>query len=73
MLDDDTLDNVESIVDDPLCPTVVISREERRKMYEPWKRVIIIKVLGRKVSLNFLRARLARMCIPKGVIRVINC
>lgn len=73
MLDDDTLDNVESIVDDPFCPTVVISREERRKMYEPWKRVIIIKVLGRKVSLNFLRARLARMCIPNGVMKVINC
>ncbi|XP_031095188.1 uncharacterized protein LOC115999480 [Ipomoea triloba] len=33
---------------DPNCPTIPVSKEEKERLRRPWRRTLIIKVLGRK-------------------------
>ncbi|KAJ1393807.1 hypothetical protein SESBI_34691 [Sesbania bispinosa] len=39
-------------VGDPLCPIVRLTDVERESIRIPWKRAILVKVLGRKMTLN---------------------
>ncbi|KAJ1443649.1 hypothetical protein SESBI_00237 [Sesbania bispinosa] len=51
---------------DPLCPEVRLSDEERRMISIPWKRSIIVKVLGRKMTLRYFQARLYKLWEKAG-------
>ncbi|KAJ1384393.1 Endonuclease/exonuclease/phosphatase superfamily [Sesbania bispinosa] len=44
-------------VGDPLCPVVRLTDVERESIIIPWKRAIVVKVLGRKMTLKYFRAR----------------
>ncbi|XP_019181905.1 PREDICTED: uncharacterized protein LOC109177015 [Ipomoea nil] len=57
--------------DDPLCPTIRLSKEEVEMIRAPWQKTLIIKVMGRKVGYAYLRRRLALMWKPKGSLDLI--
>lgn len=51
---------------DPLCLVVCLTREDLVEARLPWKKAVIVKLLGRKVGLMFLRARLRKLWQPTG-------
>ncbi|KAJ1406797.1 Zinc finger, CCHC-type [Sesbania bispinosa] len=55
-----------------LCPLVKLSKSERIGTCIPWKRALIIKLLGKKVSLKFLQGRLQNLWQPKDRMEVID-
>lgn len=48
--DDDELPIPEE--EDDLCPTIVLTREEKARLRKPWKQALIIKLLGRSIELS---------------------
>ncbi|KAJ1394112.1 hypothetical protein SESBI_34415 [Sesbania bispinosa] len=57
---------------DLLCPEVRLSDEECRMISIPWKRSIIVKVLGRKMTLRYFQARLYKLWQPKFRMEIID-
>lgn len=55
---------MEEIDPDPNCPVIPVSKEEKERLRRPWRRTLIVKVLGRKVSYSYLFQRLQRMWKP---------
>ncbi|KAJ1403340.1 Zinc finger, CCHC-type [Sesbania bispinosa] len=55
-----------------LCPTVRLTKSERIGACIPWKRAIIVKLLGKSVSLRFLQGRLQKLWQPAGRMEVID-
>ncbi|XP_031096887.1 uncharacterized protein LOC116001136 [Ipomoea triloba] len=51
---------------DPNCPIIHITKEEKERLRRPWRRTLIIKVLGQKVSYSFLLDRLHKMWKPES-------
>ncbi|KAJ1389959.1 Ribonuclease H domain [Sesbania bispinosa] len=69
------LEEMEEVEEDNLkilCPMVKLSKEERIGACIPWKRAIIIKLLGKRMSLKFLQGRLQRLWQPKERMEVID-
>ncbi|KAJ1379345.1 hypothetical protein SESBI_46977 [Sesbania bispinosa] len=56
----------------PLCPVVILSKEERKRICSPWKRVVIVKLLGRRISLRMLNVHLSKLWQPKSGMEVID-
>ncbi|KAJ1382331.1 hypothetical protein SESBI_44335 [Sesbania bispinosa] len=56
----------------PDCPVVKISRSERKQACDKWKNSVIIKVLGKRVSLKFLQLKLLQLWRLLGEMEVIN-
>nr|GMD45567.1 uncharacterized protein LOC109173568 [Ipomoea batatas] len=58
-------DSNDDIVDgskkDPKCPIISVTKEEKERLRRPWRRSLIIKLLGRKVSYCYLLQKLKRM------------
>ncbi|KAJ1393609.1 hypothetical protein SESBI_34793 [Sesbania bispinosa] len=54
-----------------LCPTVKLSKEDKKGVRFPWKRVVIVKLLGKRVSLRFMQGRLMKMWQPQRRMEVI--
>lgn len=46
---------------DPNCPRIPVTKEEKERLRRPWRRSLILKVLGRKVSYSYLLQRLQTM------------
>lgn len=46
---------------DPLCPVIPVTSKERRNLCKPWRKAIIIKLLGRTVGYRYLYARLPKI------------
>ncbi|XP_019150527.1 PREDICTED: uncharacterized protein LOC109147321 [Ipomoea nil] len=57
--------------DDPLCPTIRLTKEEVEAIRAPWRMALIIKVMGRKVGYTYLLRRLQSMWRPKGSLDLI--
>ncbi|KAJ1428329.1 hypothetical protein SESBI_09060 [Sesbania bispinosa] len=55
-----------------LCPSVKLSKSERLGVCIPWKRALIIKLLGKRVSLKSLQGRLHKLWQPKERMEVID-
>ncbi|XP_019149842.1 PREDICTED: uncharacterized protein LOC109146642 [Ipomoea nil] len=51
--------------DDPLCPTIRLTKMELKAIRAPWRQALIVKVMGRKVGYTYLQRRLASMWKPK--------
>ncbi|KAJ1436793.1 Endonuclease/exonuclease/phosphatase superfamily [Sesbania bispinosa] len=66
--------NLESkgFLGDPLCPVVRLTDEERRGIRIPWKRSIIVKLLGRRMDLRYFQARLYKLWRPKARMEIID-
>lgn len=50
-----------------LCLIVQISRDERKLACEPWKKSIIVKLLGRKFGLRYLKDKLQKNVVTQGL------
>ncbi|KAJ1441833.1 hypothetical protein SESBI_01034 [Sesbania bispinosa] len=56
---------------DPLCPIVKISRHEK-KLSIPWRRAIIVKLLGKRIGLKMLQSRLSKLWQPTSSMDIID-
>ncbi|PNX84577.1 hypothetical protein L195_g040639, partial [Trifolium pratense] len=54
------------------CPEIVLSRYEEKRIQRPWKRGVIVKLLGRRIGYKALETRLKQMWVRKGVINIID-
>ncbi|CAN1747834.1 Ubiquitin C-terminal hydrolase 12 [Linum perenne] len=56
--------------DNPNCPPVRFSAEELREFQRPWKKALIVKVLGHRFPLTDIRSRLNSLWAKQGRIQV---
>ncbi|MCH83894.1 hypothetical protein A2U01_0004722 [Trifolium medium] len=54
------------------CPEFVFSKTEEKRIHRPWRRGVIVKLLGRKIGYKALETRLKQMWVRKGVISIID-
>lgn len=54
------------------CPTINVSKEDFEEWCSPWKKSLIVQVLGKKVSFRFLEAKLHQNWVKAGDIRIID-
>ncbi|XP_019173812.1 PREDICTED: uncharacterized protein LOC109169384 [Ipomoea nil] len=57
--------------DDPICPTIRLTKKEIDAIRAPWKKTLIVKVMGRSVGYAYLLRRLGSMWKPKGSLELI--
>ncbi|XP_019176864.1 PREDICTED: uncharacterized protein LOC109172167 [Ipomoea nil] len=57
--------------DDPLCPTIRLSKKEVEAIRAPGRKALIIKMMGRRVGYAYLRRRLSSMWRSKGSMDLI--
>ncbi|XP_019198959.1 PREDICTED: uncharacterized protein LOC109192712 [Ipomoea nil] len=69
--DDDGEDSDDEADDDPLCPTIRLTKEELEIIRAPWRRALIVKVMGRTVGYAYLLRRLNSIWKPKGSLDLI--
>ncbi|XP_019173837.1 PREDICTED: uncharacterized protein LOC109169411 [Ipomoea nil] len=62
---------IEEENDDPLCPTIRLTKEEVEKIRAPWRKSMILKVLGRRVGYAYMLRRLTSMWKPKSSMDLI--
>jgi hypothetical protein len=43
------------------CPEFVFSKSEEKRIYKPWRRGVIVKLLGRRIGYKALETRLKQM------------
>ncbi|KAJ1416829.1 Zinc finger, CCHC-type [Sesbania bispinosa] len=60
------------VKDDPLCPTIKVTKGEVRVACQPWKKAILVKLLGKRLGMRFLRQRLIKMWQPSGTMEMID-
>ncbi|KAJ7947238.1 reverse transcriptase [Quillaja saponaria] len=68
--DDDMKDLDQGENDD--CPIIFLTKEEKKRIRQPWRESVIIKLLGKKIGYNFLCKKLYQIWKPKGVLKVID-
>jgi hypothetical protein len=54
------------------CPNFVFSKLEEKRIYRPWRRGVIVKLLGRRIGYRALETRLKHMWVRKGVKSIID-
>ena len=47
--------------EDPFCPIIQITKEEKVEICKPWKLALIVKLLGKRLSMQFLHSRLLKI------------
>ncbi|KAJ1413531.1 Ribonuclease H-like superfamily [Sesbania bispinosa] len=82
----DSDDSVESVADreemnenhkivdglELLCPTVKLSKEEKKGVRIPWRRALIVKLIGKRVGFCFMQGRLMKLWNPQRRMEVID-
>ena len=56
----------EGMIDDPKCPIILLSKEEKKRLRQPWKHALIIKMFNSKIGYMSLMKRLKRKWELKG-------
>lgn len=69
---DEELQDMDESQLDPLCPSIPVSTEERMKLCKPWRKAVIIKLLGRKIGYKFLIGRSSRLWSLVGAFELID-
>jgi hypothetical protein len=59
-------------VGDYECPKFIFSTKEEKRLYRPWRRGVIVKLLGRRIGYKALETRLKQMWVRKGIISIID-
>ncbi|XP_058775627.1 uncharacterized protein LOC131649904 [Vicia villosa] len=54
------------------CLQIILSKYEEKRIQRPWRRGVIVKLLGRKIGYKALETRLKQMWVRKGVINIID-
>ncbi|KAI9075649.1 hypothetical protein K1719_042399 [Acacia pycnantha] len=58
---------------DPLCPRFAFEEKERERLMKPFRRTLVVKLLGRQLSYGFMLKKLRQLCERKGSIEVFDC
>lgn len=54
------------IDDDPKCPVILLTKAEKKRLRDPWKNAIIIKMFNAKIGYMSLMKRLKKKWELKG-------
>ncbi|XP_058775708.1 uncharacterized protein LOC131649978 [Vicia villosa] len=54
------------------CPNFIFSEKEEKRIQRPWKRGVIVKLLGKRIGYKALENRLNQMLVHKGIIGIID-
>lgn len=56
------------------CPMFVLSEKEEERIWKPWKFIMIVKLLGRKIGFKFkaLETKIQQMWVKKRVTNMID-
>ncbi|XP_058761315.1 uncharacterized protein LOC131634699 [Vicia villosa] len=54
------------------CPLIILSKYDETRIQRPWRRGVIVKLLGRRIGFKALENRLKQMWVRKGIIRIID-
>lgn len=54
------------------CPLFILSKVEEKRIQKPWKRGVIVKLLGRRIGYKALEIRLKQMWVKRGIINIID-
>ncbi|KAI9125353.1 hypothetical protein K1719_003969 [Acacia pycnantha] len=57
----------------PLCPNFEFEEQERERLMKPFKRTLVVKLLGRQLSYGFMQKKLKQLWERKGSIEVFDC
>lgn len=57
--------------EDPLCPTIFLTKAEKIQLRSPWRRTLIIKVIGKSVGYNFLLRRIRMLWRPSADMELV--
>lgn len=53
-------------------PRLVLTKQERKKLWKPWMRALIVKVIGKSLPYHFLTERLHIRWRVQGDLKVID-
>lgn len=57
------------VEEDPIKgPNIIPSREEEKRLRRPWKKTLIIKLLGKKIGYGFLKRKIDAMWANNGIV-----
>lgn len=65
ILDLDNIKVEEHVEDRHACPKFIISKHEELIIHRPWRRWVIVKLLGRIIGNKVLETRLKHICVRK--------
>lgn len=54
------------------CPNFIFSEKEEACIQRPWKRGVIVKLLGKKIGYKTLENRLNQMWVCNGIISIVD-
>lgn len=57
--------------DNPDCPNIYLTKEEKAEMRRPWRKSLIIKIMGRTIGFTYLLNRLKNLWKPKAGMSMI--
>ncbi|KAJ1377413.1 Ribonuclease H-like superfamily [Sesbania bispinosa] len=57
---------------DPLCPIAKLTKEEKKCICIPWKRSVIIKLMGKRIGFKMLQNRLSKLWQPSSGMEIID-
>lgn len=69
---EDDMQDQESEQSDPLCPSIHITAEERENLCRPWRKALIIKLLGRRIGYRILYGRIQKLWNLAGTFELID-
>lgn len=55
-----------------LVPMARVTREEIQEACQPWKQSLIVKLMGKRLGLPFLKARLTKLWEPRSAMEMID-
>ena len=64
--DKDNPTGLNEINEDPTCLIVTLTQEENKELCRPWKSSLIIKLLGKRLGMKFLKLRIQKMWVLRG-------
>ncbi|KAI9108252.1 hypothetical protein K1719_020735 [Acacia pycnantha] len=65
-------DGIEVDFSNPLCPTFLLEEKERERLMKPFRRTLIVKLLGRQPSYGFIVKKLRQIWETKGNIDIFD-
>lgn len=68
-LDDDSVLNDD---DDPYNPRVKYTAAEMRSWCKPWRRALLVKLLGKRLSVSLMKSKIEKMWHPVGRMSIID-
>lgn len=53
-------------------PNIIPSRAEERRLRWPWKKTLIIKILGKRISFGFLKKKIDSIWVNVGTVQLFD-